>query len=223
MDLSNQKIKELNDNLKNINKGLKRAPLSKDYLTGVKDEKIGILNKYIEQRDDLMKEAAQYQGKLSTDNIDVNTSQRDYFTPLDKEDAIDKNNEQEYESRQDGSYYKWAGDDSFDKEQADLENKWKEKQKELQQEKLDKENLEKEQQKQDQQERRKKRNIVHASKDPFKTLEISQDADMSEITKQYRKLSLKYHPDKNPGDTFAEEKFKEIGSAYEQIKDAKGI
>lgn len=40
------------------------------------------------------------------------------------------------------------------------------------------------------------------------------------IKKQYRKLSLQYHPDKNPGDTEADKKFREVARAYEVLSDA---
>lgn len=53
------------------------------------------------------------------------------------------------------------------------------------------------------------------NKDPYKILDISRDADEVAIKKAYRKLALKYHPDKNPGDASAEEKFKEVTQAYE--------
>ncbi|MCM8540886.1 MAG: molecular chaperone DnaJ [Lentisphaeraceae bacterium] len=57
------------------------------------------------------------------------------------------------------------------------------------------------------------------SKDFYETLAVSKDASQSEIKKAYRKLALKYHPDKNQGDKVAEDKFKEISSAYEVLSD----
>ena len=48
------------------------------------------------------------------------------------------------------------------------------------------------------------------SKDYYKTLGLGRDASKSDIKKAYRKMAIKYHPDKNPGDKVAEEKFKEI-------------
>src|SRR5690242_19256445 len=44
-------------------------------------------------------------------------------------------------------------------------------------------------------------------------------ASTEEIKKSYRKLAVKYHPDKNPGDKTAEEQFKELGEAYEILSD----
>jgi len=56
-------------------------------------------------------------------------------------------------------------------------------------------------------------------KDPYKVLGVSKDATSNEIKKTYRRLALKYHPDKNPDDKTAEEKFKEISSAYDILSD----
>ena len=56
-------------------------------------------------------------------------------------------------------------------------------------------------------------------KDLYELLGVSKSATASEIKKAYRKLAVKYHPDKNPDDDSAEEKFKEIGSAYEILSD----
>ena len=55
--------------------------------------------------------------------------------------------------------------------------------------------------------------------DYYKVLGVNKDASVADIKKAYRKLAVKYHPDKNPGDKTAEEKFKEIGQAHEVLKD----
>ena len=54
-------------------------------------------------------------------------------------------------------------------------------------------------------------------KDYYRILGVKKAADEKEIKRAYRKLALQYHPDKNPGDKQAEEKFKEINEAYEVI------
>ena len=59
-----------------------------------------------------------------------------------------------------------------------------------------------------------------AKRDYYEVLGVAKDADQSAIKKAYRKLALKYHPDKNPGDKETEEKFKEAAEAYEVLSDA---
>ncbi len=53
----------------------------------------------------------------------------------------------------------------------------------------------------------------------YKTLGVSKDASDEEIKKAYRKLARQYHPDRNPGDAEAEEKFKEISAAHDVLSD----
>lgn len=58
-----------------------------------------------------------------------------------------------------------------------------------------------------------------AKRDYYEVLGVKKSASDDEIKKAYRKLALKYHPDKNPGDKAAEEKFKEINEAHDVLSD----
>ncbi|MDO5069733.1 MAG: molecular chaperone DnaJ [Neisseria zoodegmatis] len=58
-----------------------------------------------------------------------------------------------------------------------------------------------------------------SSKDFYETLGVARSASDEEIKKAYRKLAMKYHPDRNPGNAEAEEKFKEIQKAYDILSD----
>ena len=58
-----------------------------------------------------------------------------------------------------------------------------------------------------------------SKKDYYEVLEVQKSADTAEIKKAYRAVAMKYHPDRNPGDKEAEEKFKEAAEAYEVLSD----
>lgn len=58
-----------------------------------------------------------------------------------------------------------------------------------------------------------------SKRDPYDVLGVGRNASADEIKKAYRQMAIKHHPDKNPGDKAAEEKFKEAASAYEILSD----
>jgi molecular chaperone DnaJ len=61
--------------------------------------------------------------------------------------------------------------------------------------------------------------VVATKQDFYDTLGVPRDASAEDIKKAYRKLAMKYHPDRNPNDKSAEAKFKEVSEAYEVLKD----
>ena len=62
--------------------------------------------------------------------------------------------------------------------------------------------------------------MAEEKRDYYQVLGVDKNASAEEIKKAYRKNAMKYHPDRNPGDKQAEEKFKEIGEAYEVLSDS---
>src|SRR6478752_2095632 len=58
-----------------------------------------------------------------------------------------------------------------------------------------------------------------AKQDYYDTLGVGRDASAEQLKKAYRGLAMKFHPDRNPGDKNAEQKFKEISEAYDVLKD----
>ncbi len=61
--------------------------------------------------------------------------------------------------------------------------------------------------------------MAENKRDYYEVLGVDKSAGADEIKKAYRKMAMKYHPDRNPGDKTAEEKFKEAGEAYEVLSD----
>ena len=60
---------------------------------------------------------------------------------------------------------------------------------------------------------------MSTKRDYYEVLGVDKNADAQALKKAYRKLAMKYHPDRNPDNKEAEEKFKEINEAYEVLSD----
>ncbi|NDA69923.1 MAG: molecular chaperone DnaJ, partial [Betaproteobacteria bacterium] len=59
-----------------------------------------------------------------------------------------------------------------------------------------------------------------AKRDYYEVLGVAKNGSDDDIKKAYRKLAMKFHPDRNPGDKTAEDKFKELNEAYAVLSDA---
>ncbi|MEQ8497201.1 MAG: DnaJ domain-containing protein, partial [Gammaproteobacteria bacterium] len=59
-----------------------------------------------------------------------------------------------------------------------------------------------------------------AKRDYYEVLGVERGAGEAELKKAYRRLAMKYHPDRNPGDAAAEEQFKEVKEAFEVLSDS---
>ena len=59
-----------------------------------------------------------------------------------------------------------------------------------------------------------------STRDYYEVLGVQRTASAEEIKRAYRRLAMKFHPDRNPGDSAAEEKFKEAAEAYEVLADS---
>ena len=62
--------------------------------------------------------------------------------------------------------------------------------------------------------------MATTKRDYYEVLGVGRNASEGEIKRAYRKLAVKFHPDKNPDDPHAEEKFKELGEAYDVVIDS---
>ena len=62
--------------------------------------------------------------------------------------------------------------------------------------------------------------MATTKRDYYHVLGVERNATPEDVKKAYRKLAVKHHPDKNPGDKTAEDKFKELGEAYEVLSNA---
>ncbi|NRB79859.1 MAG: DnaJ domain-containing protein [Saccharospirillaceae bacterium] len=58
-----------------------------------------------------------------------------------------------------------------------------------------------------------------SKRDYYEVLNVAKDADKKEVKKAYRKMAMKYHPDRNPDDKSSEDAFKEVNEAYEVLSD----